>query len=699
MSDRDWPRSRRLAAAGAATVLLLVARGPLHRLAASLPLTNDDALVVLMARAVAGGEPVASFWNQPYGGTLDAWLLAPFSRWLAPASLFRAHEWLGAALVVFLSGLLARRCSGEAAGWAALGLAAVAPPYVALVGALGMAPHVLAPALVAWPLLLAARVLDGERTAPGWCVAAGLAAGLGVWNSLVILPALAGAAAGLAAARAAGGAGRGRGAAGRATSGAGRCLPVLALAALAGTAPLLLAPPGPAEGPEVAGLRPPGLWLAGLADLGRALAGFAGLQVPLVVDGPVREHLPWPLPAALGVSLLALVVAGAWDRRAWPAAAWALAVVAGFALSGRARGDRVRYLYPLAVPLLALAGAGLARAWRWRRSVAVVAGLAVLVPWLDGHGRLAAGWRDPSRAPRFWGVPPLAPAVGMLEAVGARGAYASLQFAGRLTMESGGRVVASQAWNERFPGFPLRHRDLVDVDPAPAWVLDEAVSRGMPRSGAFRALLAPLGGSWREARVGSLTVFHGFVPPFDESRPLQVLPSVLPAALVDRDTATCAPALTRLEVPLVAADAGPVRVAAVVLLLTPGSPPVEAWEALLDGTRVAQGPARHGLQWLGGAPRAGEQGALSVVVDRAGRRLDLHLAPALRPCEVFAYGPEAPLMGARGVEEARAGLEAARGGDWVSALRRFAEAARLDPERASRHLALVRARGRVGPVP
>ena len=51
----------------------------------------------------------------------------------------------------------------------------------------------------------------------------------------------------------------------------------------------------------------------------------------------------------------------------------------------------------------------------------------------------------------------------MLRHAGIRSVYASLQFAGRITLESEGEIVASQAWNERIPGDPLRFRDEVDL--------------------------------------------------------------------------------------------------------------------------------------------------------------------------------------------------------------------------------------------
>jgi hypothetical protein len=167
-------------------------------------------------------------------------------------------------------------------------------------------------------------------------------------------------------------------------------------------------------------------------------------------------------------------------------------------------------------------------------------------------------------------VPPLDPVLDTLDRAGVRSAYASLQFAGRVALESDGRVIASQAWNERIPGDPLRFRDEVDLDPRAAWVLSSRLSRGMPRAGGFRELLGGLGGS-------CFVVFRRFVPPYDESRAvpardLAVFTSdgaELGPAVLDRDgrtTWTSPLGLARgsgLSVRL----AAPRRLAALVLVL------------------------------------------------------------------------------------------------------------------------------------
>jgi hypothetical protein len=152
----------------------------------------------------------------------------------------------------------------------------------------------------------------------------------------------------------------------------------------------------------------------------------------------------------------------------------------------RVDGPETRYLHGISAPL---PSRGAVAASARRRSVAVATGLALVLPWGYGGWRLQQAWSNPEHADRVWEVPILDATIACIESTGARSAYASLQFAGRITLETRGTVVASQAWNERIPGDPLRFRDLVDLDPAPAWVLSSRLSRGMPRAEGFRERL------------------------------------------------------------------------------------------------------------------------------------------------------------------------------------------------------------------
>jgi hypothetical protein len=684
------------------------ARGPLHRATLGLPVSNDDAILLLMGRHVLGGELATTLWNQPYNGALDAYLLAPLLAVLPHQAAYRLYQLLGASLLVVLVFLLARRLGGPAAGWAGALLAAWGTPYMALMTATGPPPNFLMPLVTGFPLLAALAALPRGGSLPparapslGTGAALGIVCGLAAWNSSLAIPAFAGMALGLALA----------GLRPRLSS-------TLAFASglALGAAPLLVARLVGASGTKVmtassavTAVRPRWLWGQGIIDLGHALRGLTGLQVPLVVDGKERAFLPLVLVWLLAAGLLVAVAGGCRTRRALPLLGWAGALAGAFWLSRRTGPDEVRYLYGLNAPLLALAGAGLAVLWAWRRPVAIAAALAILGPWGYGERVLAERWRDPAHAERAWEVPPLQPSLAALRSGGARSVYASLQFAGRITLETRGEVIASQAWNERIPGDPLRFRDEVDLDPAPAWVLSARFSRGMPRAGGFRDLLRGMGGSFAETDIGGFVVFHGFHPPYDEARPVPASQMVLEttagaplgAAALDRDPATAwtsAEGLGRGS-GVVARVRPARRLSALVLVLDLGASPLAVpWAVSIGGEVVAQGPRRAGFQWVNGAPRAGKQALLAVPLgDREAGEVRLVFqgpGPRLTIAEAFLYGPAEEERPAAGAEAAGDAFESARAGRWAEAVRLYAQASRLEPDRASHHAAWARARWR-----
>ena len=223
-------------------------------------------------------------------------------------------------------------------------------------------------------------------------------------------------------------------------------------------------------------------------------------------------------------------------------------------------------------------------------------------------------------------MPPLGPALDSLSRAGVESAYASLQFAGRLSLESDERILASQAWNERIPGDPLRFRDEVDLDPRAAWVLSPHLSRGMPRAGGFRECLREMGGSFREDVAGDLVVFRSFRPPYDEARPVprdafevrEFGSGPLPAAALDRDPfhgldLRDRPAPRRRPRGESRRSAVPSMPSCCWSTSRPLPSPFRGWPRS-TASPSSRGPARHGLQWVNGAPRAARQALLAVVL-------------------------------------------------------------------------------------
>ena len=131
---------RRLLLAATLLLLLLAARAPLHRATFALPVSNDDAVPLLMARHELRGELSTILWNQPYNGTVDTYLLAPLVALLDSHRAFRVYESLCGLALIALTMALAGLVAGETAGWASGFLAAVGSPYMALMAATGPTP-------------------------------------------------------------------------------------------------------------------------------------------------------------------------------------------------------------------------------------------------------------------------------------------------------------------------------------------------------------------------------------------------------------------------------------------------------------------------------------------------------------------------------------------------------------------------------
>src|SRR4030095_9122271 len=98
-SRRSRPTSGKLApvSPGVRRVLIvvaaaLVARGALHWATFSLPVSHDDAILLLMGGPGRQGEPATTLWNQPYNGALDAYLLAPLLAVLPHHAAYRLYQ-------------------------------------------------------------------------------------------------------------------------------------------------------------------------------------------------------------------------------------------------------------------------------------------------------------------------------------------------------------------------------------------------------------------------------------------------------------------------------------------------------------------------------------------------------------------------------------------------------------------------------
>jgi hypothetical protein len=478
-------RRQELLALAALIVLGALVRAPFGSVALRTDLDGDTAIVGLMARHLGEGR---TLWGQPYGSPLDAWVAAPFVALLAPRTLaLRLPYGLLSLALVPLAWALARRLDPRAGLPAAL-LAASPPAFFLLLSALP--PPFYPTVLVLLGLVLLLVTTTGLRAAH--VIGAGLLAGLALWTHLVaaavILPCalyLAWRAPRLAA-------------------------PFGALAALPW---LVLRDPAAASGVGWAGpdaaVHHARLVVPQLPGL---LLGLLGAGAPYTEGDPdLIARAPAVVGAVLGLVWLGVIAVAAARQRDASAAllgGCVAATVLLFPLSLRSGPDTTRFLAPVWLPVVALGMGTAARAFGSRGAWGLAAGLAVL--HVPASAALLHAWRSPGAWQPL--VPTCRDIVAELDRHGVRHAYASYNTAWCITWASGERIVASQPWNERFPGYPLPLLDRVRTSGDAAWVFVDGADFDMP---LLRVMAGKLEGACQRSSVGPATILHSCRAPFD----------------------------------------------------------------------------------------------------------------------------------------------------------------------------------------
>jgi hypothetical protein len=488
-----WPPRRELPALGAIVLLGALVRAPFWAVALRTDPDGDTAIVGLMARHLGEGR---TLWGQPYGSPLDAWVAAPFVAFLAPSTLaLRLPYALLSLALVPLAWALARRLD-ERAGLPAALVAAVPPAFFLLLSALPPPFYPTVLVLLGAVLLIVTR----EELRTAHVIVAGLLAGLALWTHLVALAVLVPCAIFLAW---------------RAPR---RALGFVALAALPW---LALRDPAAASGVGWGGAGPALDHARGIGSQVPALAlRLLGSAAPYTEGDPdLWARAPLAVAVLLGGVWAALVGLAAWRARGGVAlllAGCALLTLLLFPLSQRSGPDTLRFLTPLWLPLLALVLGAAARA-SGARGAWLAAGALVALQ-IPASAALARAWYTDGP----W--QPLVPACrGIatgLERLGVRHAYASYNTAWCLSYVSGERVIASQPWNERFPGYPLPFLERVRGSSDAAWVFVADADFDMPPP---RVMAAKLGDHCQRATVGPATILHDCRAPFDpagERRPV-----------------------------------------------------------------------------------------------------------------------------------------------------------------------------------
>ncbi len=179
----NWPFALSLVLAGGAILrITLLARG--------LPtLDSDEATIGLMALHLRHGEWSVFFWGQPYMGSLEPTLIAPFVWFLGPTAfaLRLAPTFLGLAAVAAIA-VLARRLYDAPTSLLAAALLAFGSPYFVILSVRAYGGYVETLLFGALLLLLALRGAEPANRTITATALLGLLAGLALWTNLLVAP-------------------------------------------------------------------------------------------------------------------------------------------------------------------------------------------------------------------------------------------------------------------------------------------------------------------------------------------------------------------------------------------------------------------------------------------------------------------------------------------------------------------------------
>lgn len=460
ISKSFFTRHSVLAAIAGLVVLGAILRYQFFKVSTTfLPTNTDEALNMLMARDIAQGQLPLLFWTQPYQFPLEAYFLALFVNWLpidafgarVVLALISSFSLIGFALVFALSGRLKNY-------WSGLLLVCIPSTYFILRQTAYLIPQYTATITFAW-LLPVLFILNRRNPHWLWLALLGFFSGLALSVHLLSLPIVA-----MIALATCLGVNR---------RDALRSSLIYLPTTLLGLIPYLAVmfmPDAYSKVTETVPLSdiPSRLWDP---ILNKILTVTLGINPGIFPDLDFR-HGPfsaWIYPTLyffiICLALALVIRTFQFFRRSitgeWPALGlediFSGAIFLTL-LAAASAGFGVKYRYILPVtwyfPFLLTYIYGLL-SWRlWRLGLGLVALGLTYINYYN-FSDIKCRWSSREFTYGIPQMPRLTPLFNYFEKQGIDHCYASWWLVYRINYESNGKVICTQPYNERFPGWPL----------------------------------------------------------------------------------------------------------------------------------------------------------------------------------------------------------------------------------------------------
>ena len=482
-----------------------------------LPTTTDEAAAMLLAKSIAAGkETPLLFWGQPYQFPIEAYLLSIFQH-LLPRDAFGARVVFAVVASFSIIGfcLTYKTISERGNYWPGLLLVLVSSPYLLTLQSAYFIPQYTMMLTFFWLILFLTALVIQNRNDLILILTLGLCCGLSLSNHLLILPFVLAVSLVVCVSDS--------------FKRAMKSSFFYVLGFLLGLSPYLASL---AKTKDYASSITGSYSMAEAFErflsplISKNLATVFGFNLCLFPDYQIWRGL-FPYLAKPGMfvfwSFLSIVtlirvykLILTLIKNRWPVLSINDVVVGtswlclmAFSFSTRGRDTEYRYFLPLAWCFPFILSYLFAISLKYFRYLLSSLALAFVCINFAQTLKLISIWTQPAFAAKAPDMPEIKPVIEYLDEGGISYCYASFWFAYRFTYETDERLICSQQYNERFPGWLLPYKQEVDEAKKVAYVVSAtAQSRFLP--GEFLGKLIGARIEFKSKEIPPYVVFHDF---------------------------------------------------------------------------------------------------------------------------------------------------------------------------------------------